>query len=206
VSVTVVAVAGYLQPLLPGVPLSVWWIACYAIFLGNQHLRRRTHDARAAAAHTHGTVRLGGVLRRVRSEGRVRRQAALQCRSRTGPKCERSSEGLVRRVRGVPVRHLVVPRDREPAARSGGDSRRGARCAQSAHHRHLHAAGALVVRAGVEHRGRRWRGCDGQVRRADVGRSARTVWPRRADHLTGRARTGGLAHHHSRFDLRLRAG
>jgi ethanolamine permease len=34
VSVTVVAVAGYLQPLLPGVPLSVWWIACYAIFLG----------------------------------------------------------------------------------------------------------------------------------------------------------------------------
>jgi ethanolamine permease len=33
VSVTVVAVAGYLQPLLPAVPLSVWWIACYAIFL-----------------------------------------------------------------------------------------------------------------------------------------------------------------------------
>ncbi len=33
VSVTVVAVAGYLQPLLPSVPLSVWWIACYAIFL-----------------------------------------------------------------------------------------------------------------------------------------------------------------------------
>src|SRR5882757_138431 len=34
VSVTVVAVAGYLQPLLPGIPLSVWWIGCYAIFLG----------------------------------------------------------------------------------------------------------------------------------------------------------------------------
>jgi ethanolamine permease len=34
VSVTVVAVAGYLQPLLPSVPLSVWWIACYAIFVG----------------------------------------------------------------------------------------------------------------------------------------------------------------------------
>jgi ethanolamine permease len=33
VSVTVVAVAGYLQPLLPTVPLYVWWIACYAIFL-----------------------------------------------------------------------------------------------------------------------------------------------------------------------------
>jgi ethanolamine permease len=33
VSVTVVAVAGYLQPLLPAVPLPVWWIACYAIFL-----------------------------------------------------------------------------------------------------------------------------------------------------------------------------
>jgi ethanolamine permease len=33
VSVTVVAVAGYLQPLLPSIPLSVWWIACYAIFL-----------------------------------------------------------------------------------------------------------------------------------------------------------------------------
>jgi len=33
VSVTVVAVAGYLQPLLPAVPLSIWWIACYAIFL-----------------------------------------------------------------------------------------------------------------------------------------------------------------------------
>jgi ethanolamine permease len=34
VSVTVVAVAGYLQPLLPSVPLSVWWIACFAIFVG----------------------------------------------------------------------------------------------------------------------------------------------------------------------------
>jgi ethanolamine permease len=33
VSVTVVAVAGYLQPLLPSIPLSVWWIGCYAIFL-----------------------------------------------------------------------------------------------------------------------------------------------------------------------------
>lgn len=33
VSVTVVAVAGYLQPLVPSVPLSVWWIACYAVFL-----------------------------------------------------------------------------------------------------------------------------------------------------------------------------
>jgi ethanolamine permease len=33
VSVTVVAVAGYLQPLVPSVPLSVWWVACYAIFL-----------------------------------------------------------------------------------------------------------------------------------------------------------------------------
>jgi len=33
VSVTVVAVAGYLQPLLPSVPLSVWWIGCYAVFL-----------------------------------------------------------------------------------------------------------------------------------------------------------------------------
>lgn len=33
VSVTVVAVAGYLQPLLPSVPLSAWWIACYAMFL-----------------------------------------------------------------------------------------------------------------------------------------------------------------------------
>jgi ethanolamine permease len=33
VSVTVVAVAGYLQPLAPSVPLSVWWVACYAIFL-----------------------------------------------------------------------------------------------------------------------------------------------------------------------------
>jgi ethanolamine permease len=33
VSVTVVAVAGYLQPLLPGVPLSVWWVGCYAVFL-----------------------------------------------------------------------------------------------------------------------------------------------------------------------------
>jgi ethanolamine permease len=33
VSVTVVAVAGYLQPLVPSVPLSVWWIGCYAIFL-----------------------------------------------------------------------------------------------------------------------------------------------------------------------------
>jgi ethanolamine permease len=34
VSVTVVAVAGYLQPLLPSVPLSVWWVACYALFIG----------------------------------------------------------------------------------------------------------------------------------------------------------------------------
>jgi ethanolamine permease len=34
VSVTVVAVAGYLQPLLPAIPLPVWWIGCYAIFLG----------------------------------------------------------------------------------------------------------------------------------------------------------------------------
>lgn len=34
VSVTVVAVAGYLQPLLPAVPLWVWWVACYAIFVG----------------------------------------------------------------------------------------------------------------------------------------------------------------------------
>src|SRR3984893_11512070 len=34
VSVTVVAVAGYLQPLLPAVPLSVWWISCYALFVG----------------------------------------------------------------------------------------------------------------------------------------------------------------------------
>jgi len=33
VSVTVVAVAGYLQPLMPSVPLPVWWIGCYAIFL-----------------------------------------------------------------------------------------------------------------------------------------------------------------------------
>lgn len=33
VSVTVVAVAGYLQPLVPAVPLSVWWVACYAVFL-----------------------------------------------------------------------------------------------------------------------------------------------------------------------------
>src|SRR3954470_863887 len=33
VSVPVVAVAGYLQPLLPSVPLSAWWVACYAIFL-----------------------------------------------------------------------------------------------------------------------------------------------------------------------------
>jgi ethanolamine permease len=33
VSVTVVAVAGYVQPLLPSVPLPVWWIACYAVFL-----------------------------------------------------------------------------------------------------------------------------------------------------------------------------
>jgi len=33
VSVTVVAVAGYVQPLLPAVPLPVWWIACYALFL-----------------------------------------------------------------------------------------------------------------------------------------------------------------------------
>jgi ethanolamine permease len=33
VSVTVVAVAGYLQPLLPAVPLYMWWIGCYAIFL-----------------------------------------------------------------------------------------------------------------------------------------------------------------------------
>src|SRR5882757_111005 len=33
VSVTVVAVAGYLQPLLPAVPLWVWWLSCYAVFL-----------------------------------------------------------------------------------------------------------------------------------------------------------------------------
>ena len=33
VSVTVVAVAGYLQPLAPSVPLWVWWVACYAVFL-----------------------------------------------------------------------------------------------------------------------------------------------------------------------------
>jgi ethanolamine permease len=33
VSVTVVAVAGYLQPLVPSVPLSVWWVACYGVFL-----------------------------------------------------------------------------------------------------------------------------------------------------------------------------
>ena len=34
VAVTVVAVSGYLQPLLPNIPLWVWWITCYAIFLG----------------------------------------------------------------------------------------------------------------------------------------------------------------------------
>jgi len=34
VSVTVVAVAGYLQPLLPAVPLWAWWVGCYAIFVG----------------------------------------------------------------------------------------------------------------------------------------------------------------------------
>ena len=34
VAVTVVAVSGYLQPLLPDVPPWVWWIACYSVFLG----------------------------------------------------------------------------------------------------------------------------------------------------------------------------
>jgi ethanolamine permease len=34
VSVTVVAVAGYLQPIAPAIPLSVWWIGCYVLFLG----------------------------------------------------------------------------------------------------------------------------------------------------------------------------
>ena len=33
VSVTVVAVAGYLQPLAPTIPLWVWWVGCYAVFL-----------------------------------------------------------------------------------------------------------------------------------------------------------------------------